>query len=362
VSRHEAPGEETGDRLDALMSIAATVRAAGNEVDLLDIVAEEAQLAVGAGAVSIGKVRADGRGIETVVNAGQLAADEHRHPDDEHYLFEEYPGFEERLAAGQAHVCSLDDDDLPEHSRELLLWTGKHSAVSVPIIIRGRLWGELWAAREVGGPPFSDNDIAFLFVVAGHAGEVIAAAERLRRLEAYAYTDDLTGMVNRRRLHEDLDKALAVGTPVTVVMCDVNGLKHVNDTDGHAAGDALLRKVAQALGDGTRHLPGYTAARTGGDEFCVLAAGEHVPAAVKVVQPILDALAAGDPPIRVSAGAACSTTSAISDSADLLRAADTALYAAKRRGTVSVTPYAREIEALTPEPGEDRRMLRSHDD
>ncbi|MCB2508734.1 GGDEF domain-containing protein, partial [Listeria monocytogenes] len=67
--------------------------------------------------------------------------------------------------------------------------------------------------------------------------------------------------------------ALASGGETCIVMCDVDGLKRVNDELGHDAGDDLLRAVADVLRRISEALPGATAARLGGDEFCVITSG-----------------------------------------------------------------------------------------
>ena len=85
----------------------------------------------------------------------------------------------------------------------------------------------------------------------------------LDQSRADATTDKLTGLPNRRALTEDLDAALAGGRDHTLTFFDLDGFKEYNDTFGHAAGDALLQRLAAALG-------GY---RLGGDEFCLLVPG-----------------------------------------------------------------------------------------
>jgi diguanylate cyclase (GGDEF)-like protein len=85
----------------------------------------------------------------------------------------------------------------------------------------------------------------------------------LDKTRADATTDKLTGLPNRRALTDDLDAALASGREHTLAFFDLDGFKDYNDTFGHAAGDALLQRLAAALG-------GY---RLGGDEFCLLLPG-----------------------------------------------------------------------------------------
>ncbi|OEV19793.1 diguanylate cyclase, partial [Streptomyces nanshensis] len=92
---------------------------------------------------------------------------------------------------------------------------------------------------------------------------------------------------NRRAVETRLDEAIALhrdlGTVVSLVVCDLNGLKGVNDAQGHEAGDRLLERFAAVLSAAAAALPGALAGRLGGDEFCLLAVG---PAADEVVHTV----------------------------------------------------------------------------
>ncbi len=82
-------------------------------------------------------------------------------------------------------------------------------------------------------------------------GAAIAISERLGRAHSQAHTDTLTGLANRLAVEEWFESALerhrAEGIPVGLVVCDINGLKSVNDQHGHDPGDGVLRKMAQIL-------------------------------------------------------------------------------------------------------------------
>ena len=99
--------------------------------------------------------------------------------------------------------------------------------------------------------------------------------ERTARLERLARTDDLTGLQNRRSLMAEsnaaFDQARRGGAPVSIVLIDIDEFKAINDGDGHAHGDAVLRQVGEVLAAGLR--PGDGAFRYGGDEFCLLLPG-----------------------------------------------------------------------------------------
>jgi diguanylate cyclase (GGDEF)-like protein len=154
-----------------------------------------------------------------------------------------------------------------------------------------------------------------------------------------ALTDPLTGLGNQRhfreRLQQELDSAAASGRPLALCLLDVDGLKRVNDSYGHPAGDRLLELVGGCL----RH--GGEAYRVGGDEFALLLPGRDVDAAVEAAEAVLARTTALDPPegpVNISGGLAVFPTH-VADRSDLYRAADTALYQSKRQGGSRVCVY-----------------------
>jgi diguanylate cyclase (GGDEF)-like protein len=152
--------------------------------------------------------------------------------------------------------------------------------------------------------------------------------------------DDLTGLPNRTLVVDRIDQALhhasRTGRCTAVLFIDLDHFKYVNDTRGHAAGDSVLRGVAQQLLATVRSMD--TVARIGGDEFVVLApnVGSAMHAAdlsVRIVAAIADSTVPkdGGRPVRASVGVSVSVAGA-RDAEALLREADTAMYAAKARG------------------------------
>ncbi len=170
--------------------------------------------------------------------------------------------------------------------------------------------------------------------------ELVAEAAALAAAHAtitrIAATDDLTGLANRRHFYEALEQAVSLarrhGYPVALVSFDLDGLKRVNDSAGHEAGDEVLMSFAALLGALCRaeDLPG----RLGGDEFSVLLPGIDLKGAYGLGERVLAAVrsceALQQRGATVSGGAAQWTPGEFPD--DLLRRADQALYAAKRGG------------------------------
>jgi diguanylate cyclase (GGDEF)-like protein len=173
-------------------------------------------------------------------------------------------------------------------------------------------------------------------------GFLLMAIDRLRNEVAdLALLDDLTGVGNRRyllqRLTEECASSERSGEPFALLVIDLDGFKAINDTHGHAAGDACLRHFT--LMAQTRLRPGDMLARTGGDEFCVVLPASTLREGAMIARRILEvcrddaAACVGDEiPISLSIGVAQWTRDSGAFPDRLIAAADHALYAAKNDG------------------------------
>lgn len=321
--------------LVALISVASAVAAAHRLDDVLDVAAEESRVAIEASSLSIERWLPERGMLRTLVNVGELAPGEEHHPADEIYHLEGDRVLRRILQEGGTYYCSVDDLDAPAIERDLLVALGKHSSVAVPIRFGGDAWGQIWAARTAAQPPFGERDARFLHAISGQIGSAIGRAEVFSRVSELAQTDGLTGLLNRRAFDEALEFALlearGEGHDLSLVLCDVDNLKEINDQDGHEAGDTALRTVARAL---ERAVAGQERAaiyRIGGDEFCLLLEDTDELRGREIAEVLTHRLADGRPVIGVSCGVAA-LRGGHGRPADLLRAADAAQYAAKRAG------------------------------
>jgi diguanylate cyclase (GGDEF)-like protein len=196
----------------------------------------------------------------------------------------------------------------------------------------GAIVGRIWADEPEEGLPPSTARPQILALFANLASMAITSAGEVERLRD---EDALTGTANRRafmrQLEVEVQRALRYGRPLTLVLCDVDHFKLLNDTHGHPGGDRALCHVADVLKTGLR--TGDGAFRIGGDEFALLLPETTGPQAAAAVRRVSEAFEAHtDPPftgLRVSCGVATLPSDA-ADGEALIRQADLALYAEKR--------------------------------
>lgn len=193
------------------------------------------------------------------------------------------------------------------------------------------------AGEQVNLLPLVFNTIMRLVIFLNGAWLVAKMRRVLLRESQLAREDGLTGLPNRREFHERGQQAFAQaqrqGAPFTAVFIDLDRFKEVNDSQGHAVGDALLTTVAKVIRAQVRasDIPG----RLGGDEFALLLPNMHAQAASGYVErlhkQLLSAMNDKGWPVTFSIGVA-SYQMAPSDFDTMIKQADTLMYEAKRNG------------------------------
>lgn len=318
--------------LRALISISRAVLGTHRFDDVLEVIAEETLVALGAASVSISRWECERGVLRTLINVGELGPGEERWPANEEYSLADYGCVLDSLRQGETYLNAVDGNEEPAApSVAPVCRLNKASQLAVPVTYESVMWGELWATGTRGRLLGSD-DVRLLESIAAQISVAIGRAERFSEVSRYAYEDPLTRLANRRGLDECLREVAARDDAPTLLVCDVDGLKEVNDRDGHPAGDALLRGVAGALRKVASDFRASLVARYGGDEFCVILPTPSLTEAERFAR-IASGVIARElgPEVTLCWGAAAGDTE-ISTAHELIAAADAALIEAKRLG------------------------------
>lgn len=224
-----------------------------------------------------------------------------------------------------------------------------------PLMVHGEAVGTLVLGDESPHQELTADEVFMLQIAAVHGATTVANAQMYARMERMATTDPLTGLVNRRRLMELADEALAradrFGRKVSLLLIDADHFKRVNDTYGHAVGDVVLRHVSNLLRREARRVD--VVARLGGEEFVLLADETDVAGAAILAERIRARIGSetirgsfGEISVTVSVGTSTWPENAQSKE-QLLERADQALYEAKRAGRNRVEQWG-EARCIGP--------------
>ena len=264
-------------------------------------------------------------------------------------------GFSEAQCRDQTHGIFYPDDALPEVRLLDHLHEARRDGWSMDEGWRrradgSRFWGScLIAPLEASEPP-QPGDPAFSLIIR----DISDRKDAHDALRLAVACDHLTGLANRRAFFEaaehELHRWQRVPRPLSLAIIDADHFKGVNDRHGHAAGDAVLRHLAAALGASFRALD--IVARVGGEEFAVLLIGTPQEGAEAVAERLCRTVAAqrvrfGDEEISYTVSVGVATmTEGVATVEELMKRADAALYRAKAAGRDRVACWNESTECL----------------
>jgi diguanylate cyclase (GGDEF)-like protein len=210
-------------------------------------------------------------------------------------------------------------------------------AAAVSLIYHERTMGMLMVRSDDPHRVWQDSEILLLRTVADQVAVAVNHARLFQLMQEQALTDDLTSCFNRRffnvQLERDLHLSVKLRQPVSLILLDIDHFKHINDTYGHDAGDAVLSVLGRVLREEVRGVD--TAARYGGEEFAIIlpqAGPEGALAIAEKLRVKVESLMVSDVGrITISLGVATFPLDGTSPEL-LIKAADSALYQAKKSG------------------------------
>ena len=216
---------------------------------------------------------------------------------------------------------------------------GLASLKIVPLRTGEKVLGAVVLGAE-GAHAYGPDAVRQLEMVAMQAADSIYRARLFEQTERLATTDGLTGLLNHRafqaRLDEHLAQAQRYGKKLSLILCDIDHFKNVNDTYGHPVGDVVLKGVARTLAREARTTD--VVARYGGEEFAVVMPETDAAGALVIAERIRERIAAlsfdtGQGPLAVTMSLGVATFPEVgARKAELIERADACLYEAKRGG------------------------------
>jgi diguanylate cyclase (GGDEF)-like protein len=248
-----------------------------------------------------------------------------------------FPATQEPWSQVIASNGTVIEKDLSTASDAFRLFKESSSRMSIPLISFGQTLGVLTLHSSTPNA-FRESELQSLESVADICANSIQNAHYVERVKQLAYLDGLTGIFNRRffelRIMEEIERARRYGTGMAVVMADIDQFKRLNDEFGHLLGDEVLRQVSSIFHQQVRKID--VVCRYGGEEFAVLLSQTNAQQALAVAEKLRRMVAEWQFPgvprmITISAGVAAFPTHGKTRD-EMIRAADSGLYAAKQAG------------------------------
>jgi GAF domain-containing protein len=253
-----------------------STRAISSSVDLdevLDAVAHAAAELLGSQECQIQEYDAAANTVTPIALWQSVPYEGARDSMGQVFSLDEDPEEQAFLEAGKVLEQRCSDPGLPESTRRAFDKFDDRAYLNVPLMFSGAPVGVLVLVERTRERHWTQDEVALATALAEQAAVAIEHARLYKRVQDQAVTDGLTGLYNHRHFYERLEHEIArakrYGTPVSLLMIDLDDFKVFNDRNGHLAGDAVLRGMAAVLQSELRQNLDV-AARYGGEEFAVI--------------------------------------------------------------------------------------------
>lgn len=351
ISRHSliTMVKQQADELDALKKLSLNLTSSLDHQTVLDAIVNEAMRLVKHARAAHIFLYVHGR---LDFGASLTAKGERNKP----FAMPRMDGLTYSVANNRQQIIIEDMANDPLYKGLNTNWDG--SIIGIPLLFNNSIVGVMNLSRStIGG--FSSAELRLLGLLADQAAVAISNVSLHKQVTEQANTDSVTGLPNRRaldeRLEEDIRHAKRMSSEFSVVMMDLDGFKNVNDTHGHVIGDEILRFLFNYLAENIRDTDFL--ARYGGDELTLIIRDADQAVAENVTQKIIELVNEYNPTIPGIKNIKLGITAGIAiypahskNASDLLRAADAALYQAKKyhRGSFSFAKGATgELDPIT---------------
>lgn len=243
--------------------------------------------------------------------------------------------------AGELHVESSQKTVLANAQDQL----GTQGTLEVPISYRNTIIGVLVIEDDMNSRNWEDEEMLMVKTVSDQLSVAISHARLFRRVQTQAMTDALTGLYNHGYFQDRLDRETKLAdrnnNQVSLILLDLDHLKHINDTHGHRSGDAALCHVASIMQASVRDVD--VCARYGGEEFVVILPQCDRAGAIEVAERLRQSIASAplDKTEQITASIGVATyPSGAKNKEELIEMADRAMYLAKAAGRNRVRTLA----------------------